>query len=166
MTKQAFDSVGVGVRVLPADPFARDFAGHFMQFKGDPEPLLSAHAAIAFDLFCQCRCGVHPLFFIRQVTGPHNSKPSERMNENSPAGNRPECSRRLESPARTVRVHWPSIRCVCLVCGSCSSDHRFAYTFLRTPSHDGHPCCSAGTFAAGCALDFNQLVSAPCRAHE
>ena len=30
-----------------------------------------------------------------------------------------------------------------LICDSCSSDQRFAYSFLPIPPHDGHPCCSA-----------------------
>ena len=33
-----------------------------------------------------------------------------------------------------------------LVCGSCSSDQEFAYSFLQIPPHDGHPCCSAMCF--------------------
>jgi hypothetical protein len=30
-----------------------------------------------------------------------------------------------------------------LLCGFCSSGQRFAYSFLRIPSRDGPPCCSA-----------------------
>src|SRR5438093_12632788 len=30
-----------------------------------------------------------------------------------------------------------------LVCGFCSSNQRFAYSFLQIPPRDGHPCCSA-----------------------
>ena len=33
-----------------------------------------------------------------------------------------------------------------LICGSCPSGQRFAYSFLQIPSHDGHPCCSAMRF--------------------
>jgi len=29
------------------------------------------------------------------------------------------------------------------LCGSCSSGHSFAYSFLQIPTHAGHPCCSA-----------------------
>jgi len=44
----------------------------------------------------------------------------------------------------------PLIRHVGLVSGFCSSDQRFACSFLQIPSRDGHPCCSAN--------------SSPCRA--
>src|SRR5262245_61237955 len=30
-----------------------------------------------------------------------------------------------------------------LLCGSCSSGQRFAYSFLQIPPRGGHPCCSA-----------------------
>lgn len=33
-----------------------------------------------------------------------------------------------------------------LICGSCSSDQGFAYSFLQIPPHGGHPCCSAMCF--------------------
>jgi len=39
----------------------------------------------------------------------------------------------------------PLIRCGCLVCAFCSSDQRFAYSFLQIPPRDGHPCCSASS---------------------
>src|SRR5262245_45639847 len=38
-----------------------------------------------------------------------------------------------------------------LLCGSCSSGQRFAYSFLQIPPRDGHPCCSAN--------------DSPCRVH-
>jgi len=73
MTKQTFDFSGIRIRMLPADAFACDFAGHFMQFQSDCKPLLAGHAAIALDLFCQGRCRVHA-FPIRQFTASHNFK--------------------------------------------------------------------------------------------
>ena len=33
-----------------------------------------------------------------------------------------------------------------LICGSCSSGQRFAYSFLQIPPRGGHPCCSAMRF--------------------
>ena len=33
-----------------------------------------------------------------------------------------------------------------LICGSCPSGQRFAYSFFQIPSHGGHPCCSAMCF--------------------
>ena len=33
-----------------------------------------------------------------------------------------------------------------LICGSCPSSQRFAYSFFQIPSHGGHPCCSAMCF--------------------
>lgn len=35
------------------------------------------------------------------------------------------------------------IQTACLICAFCSSDQRFAYSFLQIPPRDGHPCCSA-----------------------
>lgn len=38
-----------------------------------------------------------------------------------------------------------------LLCGSCSSDQGFAYSFLQIPPHGGHPCCSAMCFVVAYA---------------
>ena len=38
-----------------------------------------------------------------------------------------------------------------LICGSCPSGQRFAYSFFQIPSHGGHPCCSAMCFAVAYA---------------
>src|SRR5262245_59674199 len=35
------------------------------------------------------------------------------------------------------------IQAACLICDFCSSDQRFAYSFLQIPPRDGHHCCSA-----------------------
>ena len=44
------------------------------------------------------------------------------------------------------------------LCDFCSSDQRFAYTFLQTPPHDGRPWCSAMPFPLlGQATDFHRL---------
>jgi hypothetical protein len=45
--------------MLPPDSFARDVAGHFVQFQGDRQPLLAGHLAVAFDLFVGRNFGVH-----------------------------------------------------------------------------------------------------------
>jgi len=46
----------------------------------------------------------------------------------------------------TLRLH-PFVRTYqsepSLICDFCPSSQRFAYSFLQTPPHDGHPCCSA-----------------------
>ncbi len=43
-------------------------------------------------------------------------------------------------------------------CDFCSSDQRFAYSFLQIPSHNGHPCCSAVSFPLlGRTRDFHPL---------
>ena len=45
-----------------------------------------------------------------------------------------------------------------LLCDFCPSDQRFAYSFLRIPPHDGHPCCSAIRFPlSGRVRDFHPL---------
>ena len=42
------------------------------------------------------------------------------------------------------------------LCDFCSSDQRFACTFLQIPPHDGHPCCSAIHFPLpGHVQDFH-----------
>ena len=38
-----------------------------------------------------------------------------------------------------------------LICGSCPSGQRFAYSFFQIPPLDRHPCCSAMCFAVACA---------------
>ena len=38
-----------------------------------------------------------------------------------------------------------------LICGSCPSGQRFAYSFFQIPSHGGHPCCSAMCFVVAYA---------------
>ena len=46
-------------------------------------------------------------------------------------------------------------------CDFCSSDQRFACTFLQIPPHDGHPWCSAMTFPLlGQSRDFHPLECA------
>ena len=47
------------------------------------------------------------------------------------------------------------------LCDFCSSDQRFACTFLQIPPHDGHPWCSAMTFPLlGQSRDFHPLECA------
>ena len=46
-------------------------------------------------------------------------------------------------------------------CDFCSSDQRFACTFLQIPPHGGHPWCSAMTFPLlGQSRDFHPLECA------
>ena len=53
-----------------------------------------------------------------------------------------------------------------LLCDSCSSGQRFAYSFLRISPRGEHPCCSANDSPCRARLgNFHPLVNAPCRAH-
>ncbi len=54
-----------------------------------------------------------------------------------------------------------------LLCGSCSSDQGFAYSFLQISPHDGHPCCSAMCFVVAYAHSGLSPVRArPWRANK
>ena len=49
-------------------------------------------------------------------------------------------------------------------CDFCSSDQRFASTFLQIPPHDGHPWCSAISFPLlGRIRDFHPLETCAAR---
>ena len=59
---------------------------------------------------------------------------------------------------KLVAQPYPSQRALC---DFCSSDQRFACTFLQIPPHDGHPWCSAMTFPLlGQSRDFHPLECA------
>ena len=60
----------------------------------------------------------------------------------------------------------PLIHCGCLICDFCSSNQRFACGFLRIPLTEDTLAVRLALPLAGCALDFNQPVTAPCRAHQ
>ena len=48
-----------------------------------------------------------------------------------------------------------------LICGSCPSGQRFAYSFFQIPPHDGHPCCSTIHFPlSGHVRDLHPLERA------
>ena len=54
-----------------------------------------------------------------------------------------------------------------LICGSCPSGQGFAYSFLRIPPRDGHPCCSAMYFVVAYAYSGLSPVRArPWRANQ
>ena len=54
-----------------------------------------------------------------------------------------------------------------LICGSCSSGQRFAFSFLQIPPHDGHPCCSAMCFVVAYAHSgLSPVRVRPCRANK
>ena len=54
-----------------------------------------------------------------------------------------------------------------LICGSCSSGQRFAYSFFQIPPHDGHPCCSAMYFVVVYAHSgLSPVRERPCRANK
>jgi len=47
------------VWMLPPNSFARDVAGHFVQFQSDRQSLFAGHLTIAFDLFVSCNFCIH-----------------------------------------------------------------------------------------------------------
>ena len=54
-----------------------------------------------------------------------------------------------------------------LICGSCPSGQRFAYSFFQIPSHGGHPCCSAMCFVVAYAhLGLSPIRIRPCWANK
>lgn len=54
-----------------------------------------------------------------------------------------------------------------LICGSCPSGQRFAYSFFQIPSHGGHPCCSAMCFVVAYAhLGLSPIRKRPCWANK
>ena len=85
----------------------------------------------------------YPCLQLLQQISPGNAHPPSRL---CPLHIRPHL------PCRywTLSLMALSSRCVCLLCGFCSSGQRFACGFLRIPPHDGHPCRPAN--------------SSPCRA--
>ena len=59
------------------------------------------------------------------------------------------------------------IRIPSLICGSCPSGQRFAYSFFQIPSHGGHPCCSAMCFVVAYAhLGLSPIRIRPCWANK
>ena len=58
----------------------------------------------------------------------------------------PAASTHTSSNFWTSSLHADLSVFLSLICGSCPSGQRFAYSFLQIPSHDGHPCCSAMRF--------------------
>ena len=54
-----------------------------------------------------------------------------------------------------------------LICGSCPSGQRFAYSFFQVPSHGGHPCCSAMCFVVAYAHSgLAPVTERPCWANK
>lgn len=54
-----------------------------------------------------------------------------------------------------------------LICGSCPSGQRFAYSFFQIPSRGGHPCCSAMCFVVAYAHSgLSPVRFRPCRANK
>ena len=54
-----------------------------------------------------------------------------------------------------------------LICGSCPSGQRFAYSFFQIPSHGGHPCCSAMCFVVAYAHSgLSPVRERPCWANK
>src|SRR5438477_6058619 len=63
-------------------------------------------------------------------------------------------------------VYWPAHPAVPPLSAGCSSDQRFAYSFLQIPPRDGHPCRSANTSPCRVRRALAPQVTAPCRAHQ
>ena len=82
----------------------------------------------------------------------------------------------LHAPAASTRTSdnfWTSVSFATLsafpslICGSCSSGQRFAYSFFQIPPHDGHPCCSAMYFVVVYAHSgLSPVRERPCRANK
>ena len=82
----------------------------------------------------------------------------------------------LHAPAASTRTSdnfWTSVSFATLsafpslICGSCSSGQRFAYSFFQIPPHDGHPCCSAMYFVVVYAHSgLSPVRDRPCRANK
>ena len=54
-----------------------------------------------------------------------------------------------------------------LICGSCPSGQRFAYSFFQIPSRGGHPCCSAMCFVVAYAHSgLTPVRECPCWANK
>ena len=54
-----------------------------------------------------------------------------------------------------------------LICGSCPSGQRFAYSFFQIPSRGGHPCCSAMCFVVAYAHSgLSPVRKRPCWANK
>ena len=54
-----------------------------------------------------------------------------------------------------------------LLCGSCPSGQRFAYSFFQIPPRDGHPCCSAMCFVVAYAHSgLSPVRERPCWANK
>lgn len=54
-----------------------------------------------------------------------------------------------------------------LICGSCPSGQRFAYSFFQIPPHSGHPCCSAMCFVVAYVHSgLTPVRERPCRANK
>ena len=82
----------------------------------------------------------------------------------------------LHAPAASTRTSdnfWTSVSFATLsafpslICGSCPSGQRFAYSFFQIPPHDGHPCCSAMYFVVVYAHSgLSPVRERPCRANK
>ena len=73
------------------------------------------------------------------VDGYSSTLPVRFMNRRMPNGTSSWCG-------RTAGVIPPPTRFVSPLSSGCSSEQRFAYSFLQIPPRDGHPCRSANTF--------------------
>jgi len=87
--------------------------------------------------------------FWRFIPAPHDAGSPEANHQISPGITHSPSRLSLSDLRRSVRasiglcIYWPAHPTASPLSAGCSSEQRFASSFLRIPPRDGHPCCSA-----------------------
>ena len=82
---------------------------------------------------------------------PHDDSSPEANHQTSPGITHSPSRLSLSDIRRDLRastglcIHWPAHPIASPLSAGCSSEQRFACSFLQIPPRDGHPCCSANT---------------------
>ena len=82
---------------------------------------------------------------------PHDDSSPEANHQTSPGITHSPSRLSLSDLRRDLRastglcIHWPAHPIASPLSAGCSSEQRFACSFLRIPPRHGHPCCSANT---------------------
>ena len=85
------------------------------------------------------------------IPTPHDAGSPEANHQISPGITHSPSRLSLSDIRRSVRasiglcIHWPAHPTASPLSAGCSSEQRFASSFLRIPPRDEHPCCSANT---------------------
>ena len=85
------------------------------------------------------------------IPAPHDAGSPEANHQISPGITHSPSRLSLSDIRRIVRasiglcIHWPAHPTASPLSAGCSSEQRFASSFLPIPPRDGHPCCSANT---------------------